>query len=157
MRARISAGVSAISEAEARAGWPGLIELIKSFPGQARLALGTRGVLFATVAGAVGLACCLIAFAEIALSLHRSDVDPQRRRARDVLELARAEQPRIDTTRGGTVQGVIDGLNMVLDLTVPERNQMGGTRVIPGHGRHTTIGRERPWLELVQRQGRLLL
>ena len=78
---------STFSEAEARTGWPGLLDLVKSFPGQARLALGTRGVLWATVAGLVGIACCVVAFADIALSLHRSDVDPQRRRARDVLEL----------------------------------------------------------------------
>jgi cyclase len=43
--------------------------------------------------------------------------------------------PVIDTARGGSVQGVIDGLNAIIELTVPERNQMGGTRVIPGHGR----------------------
>src|SRR5262245_8419140 len=43
--------------------------------------------------------------------------------------------PVIDTARGGTVQGVIDALNAIIELTVPERNQMGGTRVIPGHGR----------------------
>jgi glyoxylase-like metal-dependent hydrolase (beta-lactamase superfamily II) len=30
-------------------------------------------------------------------------------------------------------------------------------RVLPGHGAATTIGRERPWLELVEREGRLLL
>jgi glyoxylase-like metal-dependent hydrolase (beta-lactamase superfamily II) len=29
-------------------------------------------------------------------------------------------------------------------------------RVLPGHGAATTIGRERPWLELVHRAGRLL-
>ena len=43
--------------------------------------------------------------------------------------------PHIDTARGGSLQGVLAGLNNVLDITVPERNQMGGTRVIPGHGR----------------------
>ena len=43
--------------------------------------------------------------------------------------------PVIDTARGGSVQGVIDALNAIIELTVPERNQMGGTRVIPGHGR----------------------
>lgn len=43
--------------------------------------------------------------------------------------------PVIDPSRGGSVQGVIDALNTILDITVPERNQMGGTRVIPGHGR----------------------
>ena len=30
-------------------------------------------------------------------------------------------------------------------------------RVLPGHGAATTIGRERPWMELVRDQGRLLL
>ena len=43
--------------------------------------------------------------------------------------------PVVDTSRGGSVQGVIDALNAIIELTVPERNQMGGTRVIPGHGR----------------------
>ena len=43
--------------------------------------------------------------------------------------------PVIDTARGGTVHGVIDALNAIIELTVPERNQMGGTRVVPGHGR----------------------
>ncbi len=31
------------------------------------------------------------------------------------------------------------------------------TRVLPGHGGATTIARERPWLELVRDQGRLLI
>jgi glyoxylase-like metal-dependent hydrolase (beta-lactamase superfamily II) len=43
--------------------------------------------------------------------------------------------PHIDTTRGGSLEGTLGALNAVLDITVPERNQMGGTRVIPGHGR----------------------
>ena len=43
--------------------------------------------------------------------------------------------PVIDTARGGSVQGELDALNKILDITIPERNQMGGTRVIPGHGR----------------------
>jgi hydroxyacylglutathione hydrolase len=29
-------------------------------------------------------------------------------------------------------------------------------RVVPGHGAHTTIGSERPWLDLVRRSGRLI-
>ncbi|HYM84435.1 MAG TPA: MBL fold metallo-hydrolase [Candidatus Dormibacteraeota bacterium] len=32
-----------------------------------------------------------------------------------------------------------------------------GTRVMPGHGPSTTIGRERPWLDLIRREGRLLV
>jgi cyclase len=43
--------------------------------------------------------------------------------------------PVIDPTKGGSIQGELDALNMLLDLAVPERNQMGGTRVVPGHGR----------------------
>jgi cyclase len=43
--------------------------------------------------------------------------------------------PHIDLTRGGSVQGFIDALNRVLEITVPRRYQEGGTYVIPGHGR----------------------
>jgi cyclase len=43
--------------------------------------------------------------------------------------------PPIDTARGGTVQGVIDGLNRILDVTFPEYRHQGGTMVIGGHGR----------------------
>ena len=43
--------------------------------------------------------------------------------------------PAIDLARGGSVQGVLAGLNRILALAVPERLQDGGTRVIPGHGR----------------------
>jgi cyclase len=43
--------------------------------------------------------------------------------------------PVIDVAKGGTLQGELDALNTILDITVPERNQIGGTRVIPGHGR----------------------
>jgi glyoxylase-like metal-dependent hydrolase (beta-lactamase superfamily II) len=43
--------------------------------------------------------------------------------------------PVIDEARGGTVDGLIDALNHVLDLTIPQDKQEGGTYVIPGHGR----------------------
>ena len=43
--------------------------------------------------------------------------------------------PVIDLARGGSIQGSIAALNHLLHLTVPERLQEGGTRVIPGHGR----------------------
>jgi hypothetical protein len=41
----------------------------------------------------------------------------------------------IDLEKGGNVQGIIDGLNLVLDLAVPEHHEEGGTFVVPGHGR----------------------
>ena len=43
--------------------------------------------------------------------------------------------PVIDLQKGGNVQGVIDGLNMVLDLAVPAHHEEGGTYIVPGHGR----------------------
>jgi glyoxylase-like metal-dependent hydrolase (beta-lactamase superfamily II) len=43
--------------------------------------------------------------------------------------------PRIDLASGGSIQGELDALNAILDITVPERNQMGGTRVVPARGR----------------------
>jgi cyclase len=43
--------------------------------------------------------------------------------------------PIVDLERGGSINGLIDAVNHVLRLTVPEFNQQGGTLVIPGHGR----------------------
>lgn len=43
--------------------------------------------------------------------------------------------PRFDRARGGSIQGVLDVLNRVVDIAVPEFNAQGGTRIIPGHGR----------------------
>jgi glyoxylase-like metal-dependent hydrolase (beta-lactamase superfamily II) len=43
--------------------------------------------------------------------------------------------PVIDQSRGGSIQGVIDGLNHVIDVTIPKDKEEGGTYVIPGHGR----------------------
>ncbi len=76
----------------ARPDLPTFADLLRSFPGQARLALGTRGVLWATFAGIVGVVCCVVAFAAIGLSLHGSDIDPERRKARDVLTLDSASR-----------------------------------------------------------------
>jgi glyoxylase-like metal-dependent hydrolase (beta-lactamase superfamily II) len=43
--------------------------------------------------------------------------------------------PTIDLEAGGSVDGLIAGLNKTLDITVPKYLQEGGTYVIPGHGR----------------------
>ena len=43
--------------------------------------------------------------------------------------------PVIDLEKGGSVQGILDALNRILDITAPEFNNQGGTLVIPGHGR----------------------
>jgi glyoxylase-like metal-dependent hydrolase (beta-lactamase superfamily II) len=43
--------------------------------------------------------------------------------------------PRFDPAAGGSIQGVIDGLNLILDVAIAGENQEGGTVVIPGRGR----------------------
>jgi glyoxylase-like metal-dependent hydrolase (beta-lactamase superfamily II) len=49
--------------------------------------------------------------------------------------LSTVSYPFIDVEGGGSVQGVIDGLNHILDLAVAEYRSQGGTWIIPSHGR----------------------
>jgi cyclase len=43
--------------------------------------------------------------------------------------------PVIDLKAGGSINGVLAGLNRILDICIPKEKQEGGTTVIPGHGR----------------------
>jgi len=43
--------------------------------------------------------------------------------------------PVIEVDKGGTIDGLIDALNHVIDITVPRDKEEGGTIVVPGHGR----------------------
>jgi glyoxylase-like metal-dependent hydrolase (beta-lactamase superfamily II) len=43
--------------------------------------------------------------------------------------------PLIDTDKGGTIDGVINGLNSILDVAVAEYRSQGGTWIVPGRGR----------------------
>ena len=43
--------------------------------------------------------------------------------------------PVIDLQKGGTIQGLLDALNRIIDLVFPEFRVQGGTLLIPGHGR----------------------
>jgi glyoxylase-like metal-dependent hydrolase (beta-lactamase superfamily II) len=43
--------------------------------------------------------------------------------------------PMVDAAQGGTINGVIAGLNRIIEITVPHDKQEGGTMVVPGHGR----------------------
>ena len=47
--------------------------------------------------------------------------------------------PIIDVAHGGTIDGVIAGLNKVLELAFPDFRSEGGTMIIPGHGRLTDM------------------
>ena len=43
--------------------------------------------------------------------------------------------PFIDAANGGTIDGYINALNAIMDITVASNVNEGGTMVIPGHGR----------------------
>lgn len=51
----------------------------------------------------------------------------------DILNLK--SYPVIKTDQGGSINGLIDALNQIIDILEPARNEEGGTYVIPGHGR----------------------
>ncbi|MET0211914.1 MAG: MBL fold metallo-hydrolase, partial [Vicinamibacterales bacterium] len=42
--------------------------------------------------------------------------------------------PPIDVDRGGSINGVIDALNRLVDMSVTEFMSQGGTMIVPGHG-----------------------
>jgi len=48
--------------------------------------------------------------------------------------------PFIDLAAGGNVQGIVAGLNHIIDMCIPVYGQEGGTMVIPGHGRLSDVG-----------------
>ncbi len=43
--------------------------------------------------------------------------------------------PIIDVKQGGTINGIVEGLNRILRLSIAEFRTEGGTLVVPGHGR----------------------
>lgn len=45
--------------------------------------------------------------------------------------------PVIDLEKGGSIQGLIDALNRMIDIAIPEGNQEGGTMIVSGDGRPT--------------------
>jgi cyclase len=48
--------------------------------------------------------------------------------------------PVIDVEKGGTINGVIDGLAQILDIAFAEFRAQGGTEIIPARGRISDIG-----------------
>jgi glyoxylase-like metal-dependent hydrolase (beta-lactamase superfamily II) len=45
------------------------------------------------------------------------------------------EYPIIDLKRGGSLEGVVEGLNRLKQMVIPADHEEGGTMIIPGHGR----------------------
>jgi glyoxylase-like metal-dependent hydrolase (beta-lactamase superfamily II) len=68
--------------------------------------------------------------------------------------------PPFDPERGGGIDGVIEGLNLLLDIAVAGENQTGGTVVIPGHGRlgdETDVANYRDMVTIVRDRIRALI
>jgi cyclase len=67
--------------------------------------------------------------------------------------ISTARFPGFDPKSGGSVGGLIDALNRILDITVAEARGQGGTIVIPGHGRlydETDVAEYRDMLTIIR-------
>jgi glyoxylase-like metal-dependent hydrolase (beta-lactamase superfamily II) len=68
--------------------------------------------------------------------------------------------PIIDRKRGGSIQGVLDALNQILDITFPAFNNQGGTLVVPGHGRicnESDVAEYRDMMTIIRDRIRLMV
>jgi glyoxylase-like metal-dependent hydrolase (beta-lactamase superfamily II) len=68
--------------------------------------------------------------------------------------------PRFDLARGGSIAGVIEGLNRVLDIAVAGENQEGGTVIVPGRGRlsdETDVANYRDMVTIVRDRVRAMV
>jgi glyoxylase-like metal-dependent hydrolase (beta-lactamase superfamily II) len=68
--------------------------------------------------------------------------------------------PIIDVEAGGSIDGVLAGLNAILKLAIPEFRTEGGTMVIPGHGRladSADVGYYRDMLTIIRDQVKALI
>jgi glyoxylase-like metal-dependent hydrolase (beta-lactamase superfamily II) len=48
--------------------------------------------------------------------------------------------PVVDLEKGGSAKGILEGLNKLLEIAIPEFRSQGGTMIIPGHGRLCDTG-----------------
>jgi glyoxylase-like metal-dependent hydrolase (beta-lactamase superfamily II) len=63
------------------------------------------------------------------------------------------QYPIIEVDGGGSIQTMVDAMNGLIDVVVPEANAAGGTKVIPGHGRiadHAEVVYYRDMLAIVR-------
>jgi len=68
--------------------------------------------------------------------------------------------PVIDVDAGGSINGVLQSLNTILKLAIPEFRTEGGTMVIPGHGRlgdSADVGYYRDMLTIIRDQVQALI
>jgi glyoxylase-like metal-dependent hydrolase (beta-lactamase superfamily II) len=68
--------------------------------------------------------------------------------------------PIIDVEKGGSINGVLKGLNDILKIAIPEFRTEGGTMFIPGHGRladSADVGYYRDMLTIIRDQVKALI
>jgi glyoxylase-like metal-dependent hydrolase (beta-lactamase superfamily II) len=68
--------------------------------------------------------------------------------------------PVIDLEAGGSLNGILDALNFILDLAIPEFRTEGGTMIVPGHGRlsdSADVGYYRDMLTIVRDNVRTMI
>ena len=68
--------------------------------------------------------------------------------------------PIIDVESGGSINGVLAGLNTILKLAIPEFRTEGGTMIVPAHGRlgdSADVGYYRDMLTIIRDQTKALI
>ena len=68
--------------------------------------------------------------------------------------------PRFDKASGGSIDGMIQALNRVIDIAIPGENQEGGTVIVPGHGRlsdETDVANYRDMVTIVRDRVRAMV
>ncbi|HEV3331234.1 MAG TPA: MBL fold metallo-hydrolase [Bryobacteraceae bacterium] len=68
--------------------------------------------------------------------------------------------PSIDVKAGGSIQGEIEALNTILERTVYQHDEEGGTLIIPGHGRvcdEWEVAEYRDMLVIIRDRARVLI
>ena len=116
------------SQAVPNAAWPTLTYSIESGERQRKMFLNGQGIQIVYQPNAHSDGDSVVHF-------RRSDVIV----TGDIMDLDHF--PIVDSAVGGDIQGLIDSLNRILDMSVsstPFPYQEGGTLIIPGHGRLAT-------------------
>jgi glyoxylase-like metal-dependent hydrolase (beta-lactamase superfamily II) len=68
--------------------------------------------------------------------------------------------PVIDLGAGGSIDGILEALNDILDMAIPEFRTEGGTMIVPGHGRlsdSADVGYYRDMLTIVRDNVRTMM
>jgi glyoxylase-like metal-dependent hydrolase (beta-lactamase superfamily II) len=110
------------------AAWPSLTYSIESGETQRKMFLNGQGVQVTYQPNAHSDGDSVVHF-------RRSDVVV----TGDIMDVTRF--PLIDPSKGGSIRGVIDSLNRIVEMAIsstPFPYQEGGTLIIPGHGRLCT-------------------